>query len=128
MIQPNHSTWKPAADTSGAVLPAPGRNGEDPQAQIYIIWSGTTGGENRVVGFARNMPDALNTMASLAPQASASNDEIRRDWPCPGATEILRTWFDKESRVTRWLRATPTFHALDSKHLRLYASSSSLQI
>lgn len=103
-------------------------NDGDPQPLIYIIWSGTTGRENCVVGFARNMADALNTMTALAPEASASNDEIRRDWPAPGVTEILRTWFDKEARVTRWLRATPTLHALDAKNLRLNACSASPQI
>lgn len=84
-------------------------------APIYLIWSGTAGGEHRVVGFAHDMADALKAMTALAPTASASNDEIRKDWPCNGVTEILRTWFDKEARVTRWLRATPTFHALDAQ-------------
>jgi hypothetical protein len=52
-------------------------------------------------------------MAMLAPEVSAARDEIRRDWPFPGTTEILRAWFDKKAGVSRWLRATPTPHALD---------------
>lgn len=94
--------------------PAPSTNGYESQSQIYIIWSGTSNSPNRVVGYARNLEDALNAMGELAPEADAGDDETRRDWPRPGVIEVLRTWFDREARVTRWLRATPTFHALDS--------------
>lgn len=81
---------------------------------IYLLWSGTTArGDERVVGYAQDMAEALQAMAMIAPEVSAARDEIRRDWPFPGATEILRAWYDKKAGASRWLRATPTPHALD---------------
>jgi hypothetical protein len=95
---------------------------------IYLIWSGTTHGESHVVGYAKDLADAWKTLEKLSPVAGNRNDEIRTDWPRPGVTEILRTWFDKEARITRWLRATPTFHAIDCKNLYLSPSSATAQI
>jgi hypothetical protein len=126
-----HPLAKPARSDQRDSLPATQKQqGLDSPPPIFLIWSGTTGGENCVVGYARDLTDALNSMARLAPQVSASHDEIRRDWPCPGVTEILRTWFDPEARVSRWLRATPTFHALAKHdgHLRLNARSANPSI
>jgi hypothetical protein len=96
-------------------------------SQIYLIWSGTTQGESHVIGFARDLADAIATLDKLAPPSTNREDEIRTDWPRKGTVEILRSWFDKESRVARWLRASPTFHALDSKQFNSSQSSASSQ-
>ena len=95
--------------------------------QIYLIWSGTTQGESHVIGFAKDLTDAIATLDRLAPPSTTKEDEVRTDWPRKGAVEILRSWFDKESRVARWLRASPTFHALDSKQFNSSQSSASPQ-
>ena len=96
-------------------------------SQIYLIWSGTTQGGSHVIGYAKDLPDALATLDMLSPPSVTKEDEVRTDWPCKGAVEILRSWFDKESRVARWLRASPTFHALDSKNHHPSQSSASPQ-
>jgi hypothetical protein len=91
-----------------------GSGGSPGRKCIYLVWSGTTAhGDECVVGFANDLPEVLQAMAMLAPGVSAAKDEIRRDWPFPGTTEILRAWFDKNTGASRWLRATPTPHALD---------------